>query len=122
MPVDAVARSLRKLLRLLEVIPPSFGTEEPWKRVWDFASGWLYECQFILTEPELRKVEASQRGAAVGSGESSSVNGTAVPRSLTALPAAVTDSKCHAKMTGKSEIGLSSFEQPILYDICCMML
>lgn len=48
MRVSVVGRSLRKLVGLLERIPPSLGTEEPWKRAYAFATSWLDECSFLI--------------------------------------------------------------------------
>jgi hypothetical protein len=36
--VSMIGRKLRKLVGLLEQIPPSLGTEEPWKRAYQFAT------------------------------------------------------------------------------------
>jgi hypothetical protein len=47
--VSVVARRLRKLLNLLEQVPPTLGTYEPWKRCWDFSVAWMGDCQFLLS-------------------------------------------------------------------------
>lgn len=47
--VAVVARRLRKLIDLLEKIPPSLGTFEPWKRAYEFTTSFLDDMAFLLS-------------------------------------------------------------------------
>lgn len=74
MPVSVVGRTLRKLVELLEQIPPSLGTEEPWKRAWLFTTSWLDDCAFLIAHDHgeassVRQDRACRPEASKGTGQ-----------------------------------------------------
>ena len=47
--VAVVAKRLRKLVSLLEAIPPTLGTHEPWKRAYEAATSFMDDMAFLLS-------------------------------------------------------------------------
>jgi hypothetical protein len=128
--VSVVARQLRKLLQLLEQIPPTLGTYEPWKRAWDFSNAWMNDCQFLLSNNApgagnfaCMQVEIKSRGNRAGArGESEQF---AQPDHM---PVRASDTRAPAtclrngNITNDLRISLVSFRRYISYDIYCLML
>lgn len=110
-----VGKSLRKLIELLEAIPPSMATYEPWKRAYDFTATWLRDCEFLLSD-NASAVQRVQRmnGSAAACGDLKASDRT-TPEGETGTLAAA-HSKNHAANL------VSSFDHPTLYDIYCLML